>query len=368
MRWFPKLIYLILIGSAFMFVLLYMPNFSVYLFVTILVILVILFLMAHWSGVHISAELVMPTEPIAPGEPFSCTVVLHNTSFLPVGTVRVTLQSTHVTLQESVSFYLHGVIPSRGTARLNCTMTSAHCGQVKVDLTCIRIFDWLRLFSHGNRKKVEPAMMEVLPCVTDPPEAFLQKQEESDAPMKPTTEPEEFLGIRDYREGDRIRSIHWKLSSRFTDPVVREYGIPEKTGVTVFLAYALLPGYTDRGQRLDAILEAVTALTRICCTNQQILTLLICSDCDCQNYTITAEDELPNILRAVLQAPPQDTPEACRQSLIRSGYHAMLQIADTPNGMTIQSLASQTGNILQLLIPGTAAETVYRLMQVTSAL
>ncbi|MFQ9093834.1 MAG: DUF58 domain-containing protein [Ruminococcus sp.] len=65
------------------------------------------------------------------------------------------------------------------------------------------------------------------------------------AVMQPTTEPEEFLGVRDYRSGDRMRAIHWKLSSRFPEPVVREYGIPQKAPVAVGFLYALPDGMQD---------------------------------------------------------------------------------------------------------------------------
>jgi uncharacterized protein (DUF58 family) len=33
----------------------------------------------------------------------------------------------------------------------------------------------------------------------------------------------EFLGVREYREGDSLRKIHWKLWARRGEPVVREY-------------------------------------------------------------------------------------------------------------------------------------------------
>ena len=47
---------------------------------------------------------------------------------------------------------------------------------------------------------------------------YSQKQKGSD--------PSETFGIKNYAEGDSIKSIHWKLSGKVGDIVVREYGLP----------------------------------------------------------------------------------------------------------------------------------------------
>ena len=75
--------------------------------------------------------------------------------------------------------------------------------------TPVQVLDTLLLFSH--RKRFSAALsVTALPEVPQPPASTSPLQAGEDAVMQPTTEPEEFLGVREYRSGDRMRAIHWK--------------------------------------------------------------------------------------------------------------------------------------------------------------
>mgnify|MGYP000007718944 CR=1 FL=1 len=46
------------------------------------------------------------------------------------------------------------------------------------------------------------------------------------------------IGIREYRQGDSYKSVHWKLSFRLGDIYVREYGEPVTDSLCIYVEQA----------------------------------------------------------------------------------------------------------------------------------
>lgn len=79
----------------------------------------------------------------------------------------------------------------------------------------------------------------------------------------------EMSDIREYRRGDSLRSVHWKLSSKSDELIVREYARNAKQQMIIFCDTA--KRYADNDKRFeadvnelacDAVVEAALALTR----------------------------------------------------------------------------------------------------------
>jgi uncharacterized protein (DUF58 family) len=74
-----------------------------------------------------------------------------------------------------------------------------------------------------------------------------------------TREPEEFYGVRDYRQGDSLAHVHWRSSARRGALVVREFERPRAVAATLVLDL-------DRRQapgRLDAAVRAAASVLRL---------------------------------------------------------------------------------------------------------
>ena len=50
------------------------------------------------------------------------------------------------------------------------------------------------------------------------------------SPDRPGSDPSELFGIRDYREGDALKSIHWKLGEKYDRTASREMSLPVAAG------------------------------------------------------------------------------------------------------------------------------------------
>lgn len=366
--WYTKLLYLILTGIAYLFFILYLPEFSVYLLISMLLLPLGFFAAAHCTGRKLTVQLTVPSVPMHPGETCPCTVLLRNPTWLPIGTVKLVLQGDNMVLGDGEAWEFQTSVPAKGTTQLTVSVEPEHCGEIQLALTGFRVFDLLHLFSHRNTA-VQSQSFLVLPLVPQPPRAeiYTSGKQNHTTQMQPTTEPEEFLGVRNYRNGDRMRAIHWKLSSRFPEPVVREYGIPVRTPMVLGFLYALHPRLTAPGDRLDAMLEALTAFVEIVCSSGNSLTLLICHENQYRHDTLSAPEELIPILRSLLASPPGTDPSACWDILEQTGEQIPFCIADSimlpSENMTIFAVdRASAGNGTWAISSQRAAETVYHVL------
>ena len=104
------------------------------------------------------------------------------------------------------------------------------CGEIEVTCSQIRAYDFLRLFC----RKIET--LELASAVVYPKQRRLQVQLSRAAAGIPKytgmvqnrkgSDPSEMFDIRDYTPGDDIRSIHWKLSSKTDNLILRQASDP----------------------------------------------------------------------------------------------------------------------------------------------
>ena len=288
---------------------------------------------------------------------------LKNPTIFPISTVIFRIHLENETLTELDDVEFHEAVPPRQTVCIHVPVTPEHAGAVHVTLQSVQVLDTLLLFSH--RKRFSAAFsVTALPEVPQPPASTSPLQAGEDAVMQPTTEPEEFLGVREYRSGDRMRAIHWKLSSRFPEPVVREYGIPARTPVTVAFLYAVqADNPQERGQELDAMLEALQACAAFFCANQDSVTVVFCRSDWHRSETITEEQSLLPLLENLLETPPEADAAACLSHWKSLGETAAFCVTDTilenPPFQKVFT-AKATGSDKHVSIAGNGSEIVYR--------
>ena len=100
---------------------------------------------------------------------------------------------------------------------------TAHCGLLEFRAYKVRVWDYLGLFSLPCAQP-QSARLSVDPLPVDPgpvniPEGQGVRPQSSGAGRKG---PGEDYDLREYRPGDPMRSVHWKLSSKWDELIVRE--------------------------------------------------------------------------------------------------------------------------------------------------
>lgn len=102
-----------------------------------------------------------------------------------------------------------------------------HVGVAEAGVRTLYVRDIFRFFRFRIRQRVKPASVVVLPRSFDVDRLhFLQLDDGKALPNRASediTSPED---TRNYREGDPLKRVHWKLSSRKRELLVRRFEVP----------------------------------------------------------------------------------------------------------------------------------------------
>lgn len=116
-----------------------------------------------------------------------------------------------------------------------------HCGNVSITVEKVKIYDYLNLFATTVGKNFDTQDVLVMPPLK---EIFLgrdrwynETNEDSDrfSLYKMGDDPSEIFDIRDFKDGDRIQRIHWKLSSKTGHYMVKEGSLPLAKAIYIFI-------------------------------------------------------------------------------------------------------------------------------------
>ena len=124
------------------------------------------------------------------------------------------------------------------TVRKEVTMYCA--GGYEYRLRRVRVYDWTGWF-YLTKRLNQSATTQLLPKVQELPlqlsgtvQDFFGDAEVYDD-LRGGTDNSEVFQIREYMPGDRLQNIHWKLSAKADDLMVREHSLPKGCPVVLLL-------------------------------------------------------------------------------------------------------------------------------------
>lgn len=176
---------------------------------------------------------------------------------------KITVRNQFYSGEEEVTLW--GMAEGKARTRLITSVSSGQCGPLLLEVREVRAYDIFRLFSRKiavTGKETLAVLPEYYTAAVILPESirdFLAESEEYDK-NKPGDDPSEIFQVREYRGGDRMQSIHWKLSARTDDLMVREYSLPVGNPAVLFWDMRYQPD-VNYGF-LDEYIEAALAISK----------------------------------------------------------------------------------------------------------
>lgn len=235
--------YLALLAGAYVFKLAYIGWFGPYLMGALCVLPPLLLLLSLPSMLSLRAEISAP-DRVSQGSDSELCVLFKTRALLPLSRVniRVQLENRYDGEVNKTKYSYAGVLSSTGRIPL----PTALCGMICISVTRLEYRDLLGLFVI-RRRCTAKAVCTVLP---DP--AAPDKCPDIDACLDSAVQLKPKYGggyaeeheLREYRPGDTVNAIHWKLSAKSDQVIVRE--ALEQVNNHVFLVLSL-PGENDRG-------------------------------------------------------------------------------------------------------------------------
>lgn len=136
------------------------------------------------------------------------------------------------------------------------------CGNYEFELVRIKLYDFSRIFYVTKRVKkyanveVMPQIDEIPVRITDRVRNFFGDSDIYDD-LRPGYDPSELFDVREFQNGDRLQSVHWKLSARTDELMVKENSLPKACAVAIV---ADLRGI-KKGRQADAFMKLLVSLS-----------------------------------------------------------------------------------------------------------
>lgn len=149
-----------------------------------------------------------------------------------------------------------------GASQAAFYLTLENAGNYEISIRRIRVYDLSGLF-YLTKKSVETASVVVLPTfypvnirLTEAVRNFVGDSEVYDT-VRSGDDASETFKLRPFQDGDKLKNIHWKLSAKMEELIVRENSMPKACSTVLFLDN----GFLGKKTKTDAFIRAAASLS-----------------------------------------------------------------------------------------------------------
>lgn len=176
----------------------------------------------------------------------------------------------------------------RGESSFTQGISFQSAGNYEIVLRKLRVYDWTGLLYRdvpvrcSAGVQVLPHLYEVPVRLTMAVKNFYGEADVYDE-HKPGHDNSELFQVRSYQKGDRLQNVHWKLTAKQDDLVVKERSLPKSCPVLLFLD--VLPERRSKRKNAVPYLEIAASLS---------YSLV---DARCPHYVVWYDSEEMDIVR-----------------------------------------------------------------------
>ncbi|MBE5961118.1 MAG: DUF58 domain-containing protein [Lachnospiraceae bacterium] len=238
---------------------------------SVLFLVAVLFPIVLWGLMqyvkrNVEIELSVPAQIVKKHNPFQIEIHLRNKTIIPILKMQIRLayqnQYTKQIQRENVYVTLNG----QSKQSIEAEMKSEYCGNLNLRIEKTMLYDFLGLFRF-KKKGGKTFVITVLPkqyalenkFVPDNPHVMVEGDLYSD--KKAGDDPSEIFGIREYRYGDRMNRIHWKLTQKEGSLMVKELGFPINCAILILIELPFKEEMETVLKEMDLICSCVFALS-----------------------------------------------------------------------------------------------------------
>lgn len=264
----------ILNGLLFVFVSLFYIFSDTYLALVLLILICVLFVTSLLVSFIVKNKVEMTLDSshsFYRGEEGTFKIRLINRSFLPIIRLKFYVQIENVMIDEQYAQEINLSLKGKSQTSLPLHLQSEAVGKIRMWITDVSVFDFFGNFNL-KRQWYEQSEFYILPI---PYPISISKADIAsslndlllDNGIKKGIDTYDILGFKEYEMGDNIRQIHWKLSSKIDDFIVKEMREPIEISQFILLEPALKEKDT---QEINQMVEAFYSLSKTLLNHAQV--------------------------------------------------------------------------------------------------
>lgn len=259
-----RILYTLLFIGAAVFALAYESKLTFVLFAGVAVMPPVTFILMLLSGLLMKIEVIPETEHVGKLQDFGITVRVTNRFIIPAAPMIVT--GTFHDRNGSVIPGRRLVLSARALRKCEYEFKGYinYRGEYMLGIERAEIYDLLRLFRF-RLKKIPMCGITVMPrrVMLDETTALCTDDYDSTITKVSFLESGSFASIRKYEDGDLMKHVHWKLSAKHDELMVKQSEQNLGSSALIITDIHAVSEDTDSALRsADAAVEAALALTR----------------------------------------------------------------------------------------------------------
>ncbi len=330
-----RISYLLILLGVFLFFICYNGYISYYVFLVALALPLISLLVSLPGIFGIRLEFRAEELSARKGQSVPLRLTIANALPFVSGRAKVTLRTKNTLTGETQEEHF-GFTASQSPLAIIHQVTSPLCGQVICQLCKGRVCDYMGLFAFPLRlSRCSRQTVTFYPTVHSPALSIDQTPQpgsdsEDYSQTKPGDDPSELFGLRGYREGDKLSRVHWKLSQKTGELLVKEFGYP----IAGHILFLLEPGF---GREADVLLDAFATLSHFLSIQEEPHRAALWSKEGFLMKEITSEEACRPVLNALLSAGEPAGLQPVSSQKLFSGVSHIIYLCSAPEQGIVRS-------------------------------
>ncbi len=270
-----RFIYIALIAGLYLFFLLYKEDLSLVIFLSCLILPAVLFVFILFISGKVGIISAGMKESVKKGDNAKICISVRNGSFFPVSAAQLSILIKKEPLGLCELQKVTMPLPARSTENVTVSLGTNHCGRIVCEIKELRIYDVLALTSLKIKKAAGVyASVDFLPAGNIPLDSgcsgqlSVRESISGEASFSSRGKiSDEYDELRDYRDGDKLNKVAWKLCGKQGDPdsyIVRD---SEKGREAVYLLIADVYSAKDE-KKLDTLYELFYTAADTMCSHE----------------------------------------------------------------------------------------------------
>ncbi|MBQ7129084.1 MAG: DUF58 domain-containing protein [Clostridia bacterium] len=233
------LIYLAVIVCGGFFFILYDNVLSLIILATLVLIPILLFIIHTVAYFLTSLEVSVENSEASVSRPIKLNFHIKNRSPFAITHIKMTAKVKNMFLntQNDCTFTVNA--PPFSDKEFVYNINSDYVGNIEVFIKNAKFFDFLSLYRFSKRINVSRVVSVLPESIDSSVKMRLNDVFSGDSQVfangKSGDDPSEVFNIREYKEGDKLNKIHWKLSSKTEKYMVKEFSLPLSDNVFLFV-------------------------------------------------------------------------------------------------------------------------------------
>lgn len=292
---------------------------------------------------ELSLKTVNVADTFIRGEMLKVGVEIVNNSYLMVSDLYIVVKYSYNN-SDSKQENIHKIsMGSKDKSEVCDEVRLINVGELTIDCGNSYIYDPLRLFKFKIRvkkdenKKIGDKKILVMPVLNEPDYYALYNplEDVSDATeyskKKKGEDSSEIFDVRSYIQGDALNRVHWKLSAKEEELLVKEFSLPISSSNCI-LVELHKPQSEDERFNLNGIYELVYAIGNLACVKEKKFKLAFYSvqSESLQIFDVLSYEELVEIIQTLIKEKAYEGNIALENYLVSeiSGVEKLFYITD----------------------------------------